>query len=64
MHVRTQPIWPFSNRTALMNINSNDELATIVSRNNELFYKHFIKDWWTQSQTATPTWWWPWKHPP
>jgi hypothetical protein len=42
--VRTQPVRPFVNRTALMDISSDDELSTIASLNHELFYKHFIKD--------------------
>jgi hypothetical protein len=42
---RTQPVWPFPNKTAPMDSISDDKISTITSLNNEFFYKHFFEDW-------------------
>jgi hypothetical protein len=43
--IRKQPIWPFANRTALMDGSTDHDIVTIASLNNEFFYKRFIEDW-------------------
>jgi hypothetical protein len=36
--------FPFANRTATMDNSSDEDIASIVSVNNEFFYKHVIKE--------------------
>jgi hypothetical protein len=44
VRARTQPVRPFTNRTATMASSSDDNIEAIAELNNEFFYTHFFED--------------------
>jgi hypothetical protein len=42
---RMQPIWPFIYKGTSIDNSSDNEISSILSINNDFFYKHFILEW-------------------